>query len=70
MWLYTLSPVLSRTLPRLPESHSQRLFVAAWCLVCLTLTAAYTANLIAFLTIPLYQKQLETVEQLAKSNFR
>ncbi|KAK8389186.1 hypothetical protein O3P69_020868 [Scylla paramamosain] len=70
VWLYVLRPVLSHALPRLPMRHSQRVFIAAWWLACLILTTAYTANLIAFLTIPLYPKQLQTVEQLAKSNYR
>ena len=70
VWLYVLRPMLSHSLPRLPVTHSQRVFVAAWWLTSLTLTTAYTANLIAFLTIPLYPKKLQTVEELAESSYR
>ncbi|MPC91614.1 Glutamate receptor 2 [Portunus trituberculatus] len=70
VWLYVLRPMLSHALPRLPVTHSQRVFVAAWWLTSLILTTAYTANLIAFLTIPLYPKKLQTVEELAESNYR
>ncbi|KAK8389000.1 hypothetical protein O3P69_020760 [Scylla paramamosain] len=70
VWLYVLRPMLSHALPRLPVTHSQRVFVASWWLTSLILTTAYTANLIAFLTIPLYPKKLQTVEELAESNYR
>ena len=70
VWPYMLRPIMSQSLPQLPSSHSQRVFVAAWWLACLILTTAYTANLISFLTIPFYPKRLQTVKELAESNYR
>lgn len=70
VFLYILRPGLSYSLPVLPETYNQRVFVAIWCFVTFLLATAYTANLIAFLTIPLYPKQMETVKQLAESNYR
>lgn len=69
-WLFALRPLLGHTLPRLPKAQGKRLFVAAWWLGCFILTSAYTANLIAFLTIPAYPERLQTVEQLARSPYR
>ncbi|KAK8388725.1 hypothetical protein O3P69_020610 [Scylla paramamosain] len=70
VWLYVMRPVLSHSLPRLPETNNQRVFIATWWLVCFIITIAYTANLIAFLTIPLYPKKLQTLKELAESNYR
>ncbi|KAG0717135.1 Craniofacial development protein 2 [Chionoecetes opilio] len=69
-WLYALRPLVSHTIHHLPQSQGKRVFMATWWLGCFILTTAYTANLIAYLTIPAYPERLQTVEQLAKSPYR
>ncbi|XP_071521428.1 glutamate receptor ionotropic, NMDA 3B-like [Panulirus ornatus] len=48
----------------------QRVWLGLWWLACLILTAAYTCNLIAFLTVPVYTARPETVSQIATSDLR
>ncbi|KAG7163307.1 Glutamate receptor ionotropic, delta-2-like 12 [Homarus americanus] len=47
-----------------------RLWVGWWWLACVIITTAYTSNLVAFLTVPVYPTRIETVEQLAASGLR
>ncbi|MPC80689.1 hypothetical protein E2C01_075276 [Portunus trituberculatus] len=69
-WLYALRPLVSHALPQLPKTQGKRIFVVSWWVGCFILTTAYTANLIAFITIPAYPERLQTVEQLAQSPYR
>ncbi|KAA0195335.1 Ionotropic receptor 119, partial [Hyalella azteca] len=46
-----------------------QIFIGFWFLFCMVVALAYTANLIAFLTVPLYPKRIQTVEQLALSHY-
>ncbi|XP_050730799.1 uncharacterized protein LOC127005730 [Eriocheir sinensis] len=69
-WLYLLRPLLNSSLPRLPTSLGLRVFFATWSLSAYILTTAYTANLIAFLTVPAFPPRLKTIEDLAQSSFR
>ncbi|XP_063886635.1 uncharacterized protein LOC135114680 [Scylla paramamosain] len=41
-----------------------------WWLTGVIVTTAYTTNLVAFLTVPVFPRRIETVEQLATSNLR
>lgn len=47
-----------------------RLWLIVWGIACIILTTAYTGNLIAYLTVPLYPVRTETVKQLAASRLR
>nr|XP_027207752.1 ionotropic receptor 21a-like [Penaeus vannamei] len=69
-WPYLLRAMFNNSIPRLPKAHWQRLFVGSWWLYCFILTTAYTANLIAFLTIPVFPGRIQTVQQLAESDYR
>ncbi|XP_068208570.1 ionotropic receptor 21a-like [Palaemon carinicauda] len=68
-WPYILRTTFNQSLPKLPRAHWQRVFVGFWCFYSFILTTAYTANLVAFLTIPVYPKRLQTVRQLAESDY-
>ncbi|KAK8395435.1 hypothetical protein O3P69_006231 [Scylla paramamosain] len=68
-WLNALRPLVNHALPHLPKAQGKRIFVVSWWLGCFILTTAYTANLIAFITIPAYPERLQTVEQLAQSPY-
>ncbi|XP_042224677.1 glutamate receptor ionotropic, delta-1-like isoform X2 [Homarus americanus] len=48
----------------------QRVWLGWWWLGCIILTTAYTCNLIAFLTVPVYTTRIETVAHLAASDLR
>lgn len=52
------------------ELQEGRGWLAAWWLSCIIITTAYTTNLIAFLTVPVYPSRLETVAELALSPYR
>ncbi|XP_069994245.1 probable glutamate receptor [Penaeus vannamei] len=69
-WPYLLRAMFNNSIPRLPKAHWQRLFVGSWWLYCFIVTTAYTANLIAFLTIPVFPGRIQTVQQLAESDYR
>ncbi|KAK8382277.1 hypothetical protein O3P69_015305 [Scylla paramamosain] len=45
-------------------------WLAAWWLSCIIITTAYTTNLVAFLTVPVYPTRMETVAELAQSHLR
>ncbi|XP_066964513.1 ionotropic receptor 21a-like [Macrobrachium rosenbergii] len=68
-WIYFLRLLFNQSLPTLPSAHRQRVFVGCWCFYCFILTTAYTANLVAFLTIPVFPKRIQTVRQLAESDY-
>ncbi|KAK3866670.1 hypothetical protein Pcinc_027805 [Petrolisthes cinctipes] len=72
-WLQLLQPLLNEPLvDRIPPNNIQwhRVFLATWTLTCFILTSAYTANLIAVLSIPVYPKRIETIEELSNSDYR
>ncbi|XP_037795084.1 ionotropic receptor 21a-like [Penaeus monodon] len=69
-WSYLLRAMFNNSIPRLPKAQWQRLFVGSWWLYCFIVTTAYTANLIAFLTIPVFPGRIQTVKQLAESDYR
>ncbi|XP_047499541.1 probable glutamate receptor [Penaeus chinensis] len=69
-WPYLLRAMFNNSIPRLPKAQWQRLFVGSWWLYCFIVTTAYTANLIAFLTIPVFPARIQTVQQLAESDYR
>ncbi|KAG7154182.1 Glutamate receptor ionotropic, delta-2-like 25 [Homarus americanus] len=69
-WPYLLRAVVNHSLPVLPTAQWQRVLVGVWWVYCFILTTAYTANLIAFLTIPVFPKRIQTLEELAQSDYR
>ncbi|XP_068207781.1 ionotropic receptor 21a-like [Palaemon carinicauda] len=68
-WSYMVRLNFNNSLPRLPHAQWQRIFVGFWCLYCFLIAAAYTANLIAFLTIPVFPLRIQTVKQLSESDY-
>lgn len=48
----------------------ERGWLAVWWLASIIFTSAFTCNLIAFLTAPVYPTRVETVAQIAQSNIR
>ncbi|KAK3865232.1 hypothetical protein Pcinc_029149 [Petrolisthes cinctipes] len=47
-----------------------RVWVGWWWLGCVIITTAYTCNLVAFLTVPVFPRRIETVQELAASGLR
>lgn len=45
-------------------------WVGWWWLTVVIITTAYTSNLVAFLTVPVFPHRIETVNQLASSSLR
>ncbi|XP_042886513.1 probable glutamate receptor [Penaeus japonicus] len=68
-WPYLLRAMFNSSIPRLPKAQWQRLFVGSWWLYCFIVTTAYTANLIAFLTIPVFPERIQTVEQVSMHDY-
>ncbi|XP_027220187.2 glutamate receptor ionotropic, kainate glr-3 [Penaeus vannamei] len=54
----------------LPTRAWERLGLAWWWLGCIIISTAFTGNLIAFLSVPVYPVRVETVAQLAQSDLR
>ncbi|XP_069953088.1 uncharacterized protein [Cherax quadricarinatus] len=52
------------------ENTWTRLWIGCWWLACVIIATAYNSNLVAFLTVPVYPKRIETLEELAASNLR
>ncbi|XP_053634342.2 glutamate receptor-like [Cherax quadricarinatus] len=69
-WMYMLRTLVNQELTVLPRAQWQRLFLASWLFYCFILTTAYIANLIAFVTTPVFPERLHTLHQLAHSNYR
>nr|XP_027215329.1 ionotropic receptor 21a-like [Penaeus vannamei] len=69
-WPYLLRAMFNNSIPRLPKAQWQRLFVGTWLLYCFIVSSAFTANLVAFLTIPIFPERIQTVKELAKSDYR
>ncbi|XP_069186430.1 glutamate receptor ionotropic, delta-2-like [Procambarus clarkii] len=66
--LYLLRGLFAQSLPAHPRQ--QRMFISVWYLCCLVLGAAYTCNLIAIFTSPRYPQRIDTLQQLADSDYR
>ncbi|KAK4289270.1 hypothetical protein Pmani_037749 [Petrolisthes manimaculis] len=47
-----------------------RVWVGCWWLGCVIITTGYTCNLVAFLTVPVFPRRIETVKELAASGLR
>lgn len=47
-----------------------RVWVGWWWLACVITTTYYTSNLVAFLTVPVFPRRIETVQELATSGLR
>ncbi|KAG7174213.1 putative variant ionotropic glutamate receptor-like 1 [Homarus americanus] len=69
-WLYLQRGIFSQGVPALPRALWQRMFLAAWYLYCLVVSAAYTCNLIAIFTCPAYPQRITTLQQLADGDYR
>ncbi|KAG7174254.1 Ionotropic receptor 21a-like 7 [Homarus americanus] len=69
-WLYLQRGMFSQGVSALPRALWQRMFLAAWYLYCLVVSAAYTCNFIAIFTSPAYPQRITTLQQLADSDYR
>ncbi|XP_050715768.1 glutamate receptor ionotropic, delta-2-like [Eriocheir sinensis] len=65
-----LAGILRQAVNHRLERWWERVWVGSWWLICVIISTAYTANLVVFLTIPIYPQRIETVGQLASSSLR
>ena len=52
------------------NNNRKKLFIGLWSLLCITISTAYTGNLVAFLSAVKYPKRAESLEELAESGLR
>lgn len=69
-YLYLLGSLSSRTLNLTPHGPSLRMYVGIVWLATLILSTAYSANLVAFLSVTQLSAPINTLQQLAKSGLR
>ncbi|XP_064078551.1 ionotropic receptor 21a-like [Macrobrachium nipponense] len=62
--------LLSHSPEVVPEQWRTRLFLLLWSVSSWILNISYTSNLIAVLTIPVFPKRIETMQELADSDYR
>lgn len=62
--------VLFQSIIEFPKSNLLRPIVFAWCIITLMLYTAYTCQFVSYLTTPLYEKQIDSVEELLDSNLQ
>ncbi|XP_066964279.1 glutamate receptor 1-like [Macrobrachium rosenbergii] len=62
--------LLSRSTDVIPEPWRIRLFLLIWSVASWILNICYTSNLIAVLSIPVFPKKIETLQELADSDYR
>ncbi|XP_045614583.2 probable glutamate receptor [Procambarus clarkii] len=70
VFILVLGGVVCQGVKQRLEATWTRLWLGCWLLACVILTTAYTGNLVAFLSVPVYPTRIETVEQLAASGLR
>lgn len=69
-YLFVLGSLSSRTLYLTPQGPSLRVYVGVVWLATLILATAYSANLVAFLSVTQLSAPINTLQQLAKSSLR
>lgn len=69
-YLYVLGSLSSRSLNLTPHGPSLRMYVGVVWLATLILSTAYSANLVAFLSVTQLAAPINTLQQLAKSGLR
>ncbi|XP_068248214.1 glutamate receptor 1-like [Palaemon carinicauda] len=62
--------LLLNSMSTIPKLWRIRLFLFLWCVVSWILHICYTSNLIAVLTVPAFPKKIETMQELADSDYR
>lgn len=67
VWVYILRSIFNNSWPRLPLISHLQILITFWFFFCMIIIYAYTANLVAVLTVPVYPKRIQTVKQLAES---
>ncbi|KAK7086323.1 hypothetical protein SK128_012987 [Halocaridina rubra] len=68
MWV--LAGALRQSVVKDFDAEWQRVWLTFWWFGCFILTTAYTGNLIAYLTIPVYPMRVETTRELAADKLR
>lgn len=64
---YMLQSFFGDSLTRLPKSASLRLIIITWLSYSLIISSAFTGTLISKIAIPLYENDLETIDELKES---
>lgn len=67
IWFYMLQSFFGDSLTRLPRSASLRLIIITWLSYSLIISSAFTGTLISKIAIPLYDNELEKIDQLKES---
>ncbi|XP_076031104.1 ionotropic receptor 21a-like [Oratosquilla oratoria] len=71
LFLIIFSSMVRQSVSNAPTSWAwMRVWLGPWWLASIIVSLAYTCNLIAFLTIPVYPERIETVSDLAKADVR
>ncbi|XP_063697097.1 uncharacterized protein LOC134828074 [Culicoides brevitarsis] len=67
IFFYMLQSFFGDSLTRLPRSISLRLVIITWIFYAMIITTAFTGTLISKIAVPLYENDMETIEELANS---
>lgn len=70
MALNTLGSFLAVSLPSLPPSVPERVFLFSWIGFSMVLTSAYQGSLTSYLTVPQYLRDMNTLQELYSSGIR
>lgn len=62
--------MVAQSLPVVPRASWQRVFLAAWLISCLVVTAAYSCDLVRIFTRVTYPRRLHTLRDLTRSHYR
>lgn len=62
--------MVAQSVPVVPEASWQRVFLAAWLISCLVVTAAYSCDLVRIFTRVTYPRRLHTLRDLTHSHYR
>lgn len=54
----------------LPKEAKARMVIITWIIICFILNASYHSSLISFLTKPIFEKQIETVEEMLEQGYK
>ncbi|XP_045604159.1 glutamate receptor ionotropic, delta-2 [Procambarus clarkii] len=67
---YILKGLVNQSVNKVPSEWSLRVFLGAWWVAVYVIVSAFTGNLMAVLTVPLYPRWIHTVDDLANSDYR
>ncbi|KAG7172891.1 Glutamate receptor ionotropic, delta-2-like 22 [Homarus americanus] len=67
---YVMRGLVNQSHIQVPHEWSLRMFLGGWWITAYVLVISYTCNLIAVLTVPVYPTRINTLGELAESNYR